>query len=62
MSRSSANARAVTRFLLIELSTYIIVQDISKSNTNWPYSNSQSFENQLKINEHFSNHIKVLVS
>ncbi len=26
----------------------------NKSNTNRPYSKSQSFENQLKINEHIS--------
>ncbi len=30
------------------------VQNNSKSNTNRPHSKSQTFENQLKINEHIS--------
>ncbi len=38
----------------LAVSSLLNVQNNSKSNTNRPSSKSQTFENQLKINEHIS--------
>ncbi len=52
---------AVALLVLVQYYQYCLavysllnVQNNSKSNTNRPHSKSQTFENQLKINEHIS--------
>ncbi len=62
MSSSFARASAVLSSIsqvfsyLSCLAVYSLlnVRNNSKSNTNRPHSKSQTFENQLKINEHIS--------